>query len=57
MVDIIGWIGLGIAIGIGISQGIDKLKEKAENKIDKVVATIQVDKETNETIVLKSENK
>jgi hypothetical protein len=55
--DFLGWIGLGVAIGIGVSQGIDKLKEKAENKIDKVVATIQVDKETNETIVLKSENK
>lgn len=51
----LGWIGLGIAVGIAVSQGIDKLKEKAEKKIDKVGADIIIEGQIKELVKLKEE--
>ena len=51
------WLSMGFIIGITFMEGLHKCKTTAKKKIDKVIATIEIDKETNETRVLKSENK
>ena len=51
----LGLLGLGVAIGIAISQGIDKLKEKAVKKIDKVEADILIEGQIKELQKLKEE--
>ena len=50
-----GWIGLGVAIGVALSQGIDKLKEKAEKKIEKVEADLIIESQIKELVKLKEE--
>ena len=51
----LGLLGLGIAIGIAVSQGIDKLKEKAEKKIEKVEADLIIEGQIKELVKLKEE--